>query len=91
MTSIIVVPPAAIPMLEAQSASADTPAPYVERDWLREGRDYLTGERWTNAPPEMVIALMRHIEELEAACDVRDQLISWLVDGETSGQAACRS
>lgn len=58
------VSPADVVALEGALGSARRPVPSHERDWLAEGERYLTRECRTNAPAEMVIALMREIHEL---------------------------
>lgn len=58
--------PADVVALEATLGSAPRPAPSHERDWLAEGERYLTGELRTNAPAEMVIALMHEIRWLRS-------------------------
>jgi hypothetical protein len=82
----IVIPATAVEVLREQLESSVMRVDFPERDWLREGRQYLSRERTSLAPAEMVVCLMRRIEELTAAVECRDQLISWLTEEQKAGQ-----
>jgi hypothetical protein len=50
----------------------------IFRDYVTEAREYRAGDRRALPSVELVLGLLLVVEELEAACDVRDELISWL-------------
>jgi hypothetical protein len=55
------VSPVDVVTLEATHRTGRRPLPDHARDWLREAEDYCRGDLMTNAPAEMVVALMREI------------------------------
>ncbi|HET9359779.1 MAG TPA: hypothetical protein VFO58_08515 [Vicinamibacterales bacterium] len=54
----------------------------VGRNWLAEAKQYVTGQRQYPPSPEHVIAALEVAENLRRACDERDSLIAFLLQGE---------
>lgn len=67
MKDISILSPTDVLALQVLNESPDTPAGSPVIDWLTLGRDYQAGERRCLASPEMVTALMEHIDQLEFA------------------------
>lgn len=54
----------------------------VGRNWLAEAKQYVTGKRRSPPSPEHVIAALELAVNLRRACDERDSLIAFLLQGE---------